>query len=271
MEILHLLLRILLRLEEKSTEAAGILPMRRVESAAEGDPDAGMIMAEGGRVCWASSPHSSRRLSDLLLEHSGISRSQIERVFQFCRRTKKPLGEHMVSLGILTRDQLREALLAHTTAALLTLGQGLQKGEVVPTPFQRSPERSYNPMFTFSALELVVAMIHQDPELRVVVGPPPPSFERSAPRVRYAVCFWETAWPELPAVPILCGGDALDSNLGEALEIFRVCRNHENLAVPSETEMHPSQALVHRDGYGWLASYVQPFLCLYRLDHRSEL
>jgi hypothetical protein len=271
METLHLLLRILLRLEEKSAETAGILPMRRAGSAVEDAPDAGMIMAEGGRVCWASSPHSSRRLSDLLLDHSGISRSQIERVFQFCRRTGKPLGEHMVSLGILTRELLREALLSHTTAALLTLGQGLQKGEVAPTPFQRSPERSYNPMFTFSALELVVAMIRQDPELQVAVGSPPTSFARRASRVRYAICFWETAWSDLPAVPVLYGGDALDAKLGEALQIFRLCRSDEHLAVPGGTESHSSKVLLHQDGYGWLASYGPPFLCLYRLDHRSEM
>lgn len=271
MEILHLLLRILLRLEAKSAETAGILPMRRTESAPEDDPDAGMIMAEGGRVCWASSPHSSRRLSDLLLEHSGISRSQIERVFQFCRRTGKPLGEHMVSLGILTREQLREALLSHTTAALLTLGQGMQKGEVAPTPFQRNAERSYNPMFTFSALELVVAMIHQDPALQVAVGSPPASFAGRAPRVRYAVCFWETAWPDLPAVPVLCSGEAVDSKLGEALQIFHLCRSDAHLAVPGGTESRSTKVLVKRDGYDWLASHGPPFLCLYRLDHRSEM
>jgi len=269
METLHLLLRILLRLEDKSAEAAGILPMRLGKNGPEGDQEAGMIMAEGGRVCWASSPLSTSRLSDLLLDHSGISRSQIERVFQFCRRTGKPLGEHMVSLGILTRKQLREALLSHTTAALLTLGRGMGKGEVVPTPFQRSPERSYNPMFTFSALELVVAMIRQEPEFRVAVGHPPATFGQLAPRARYALCLLETGWDKLPAIPVDGSREALELSLGEALQLFRSGR--PLVAPPTEgATAYPSNTMVRHRDHGWLASYLPPHLCLYRTDHPGD-
>ena len=265
MESLHLLLRILLRLEEKSVGTAGVLPVHLRQLRSGDNQQAGMIMAEGGRLCWASSPRASSRLSDLLLAVSGISRGQIEKVFQFCRRTGKPLGEHMVSLGILTRDQLRDALLSHTTAALFSLGRLMEIGEASPAHFRASDDRTYNPMFTFSALELVVEMLQREPDLRVAAGPAPPTFERWTPQVQHAICFLETAWEDIPGIPIRYRG-AVDMSLGDALQLFRHCRDPAESPALAATASHPAGTVVRHGDQSWLASYSAPHLCLFRVD-----
>ena len=271
MDTLRLLMRLLLRLEEASTEVAGILPIRLRKKDAGGSDRPGMIMAEGGRICWASSPRATSRLSDLLVSISGISRNQIEKVFQFCRRTKRPLGEHMVSLGILTQEQLREALLSHTIAALLGLGQWILKGAMSPEPFRRNQERSYHPTFRFSALELVVEMIRRDPELKVALGHPPSTFKRWGPQVLQAICFRETKWKDIPGIPVRCEGDCIELGLKEALQIFR---HSQSLVAPpalAAAEIHPYSTVVRNGDHGWLASHSTPHLCLYRVDSPSEL
>jgi hypothetical protein len=271
MDTLRLLLRLLLRLEEASAETAGILPVRLRNKEAGGGETTGMIMAEGARICWASSPRITRRLSDLLLATSGISKEQIEKVFQFCRRTGKPLGEHMVSLGILTQDQLREALLSHTISAFLALGHLIRSGEASPEPFQRNQERSYNPTFRFSALELVLEMIRREPELGVALGHRPKTFGRWGSKVRQAICFRETDWDDIPGIPVGCQSNRIDMSLAEALQIFR---HGQSLVEPpglAAAAVHPYSIVIRNGTHGWLASHIAPHLCLYEVDSPGEM
>jgi hypothetical protein len=272
MDVLILLLRLLLRLEEASADTAGILP---ISLRANGGPyvstGEGMIMAEGGRVCWASSPRSPHRLSDILMSISGISKAQIEKVFQFCRKTGQPLGEHMVSLGILTREQLREALLQHSTAALLRLGHLIQGGVAVPEHFQVNKERSYSPMFRFSGLELAVEMIRREPELGVALGRPPESFQRWGPKAQNAVCFRETGREDIPGVPIGCFCQGLDLTLREAMEIFHAGRELAEPAALLSADIHPFSTVVRNQKRAWLTSHTSPHLCVYQVEKPALL
>lgn len=111
---------------------------------------AGTVFVERGRVCWAAARGLSRRLSQLLGERASVPPNAMETHFAWCKSRRVPLGEHLVTTGVLKPRDLREALLVHTVESLLCLC-----GSDARASFRPRSGEGYNPRFTFATAELV--------------------------------------------------------------------------------------------------------------------
>src|SRR3954470_20482277 len=90
---------------------SGALVRRRADGTT-----AGAILADSGRVCWARSAGQRARMSDLLLAAPGqrMTREVLEQAVRVCREQHRPLGEYLLTLGLVGAETLRAALLRHT-------------------------------------------------------------------------------------------------------------------------------------------------------------
>ncbi|MCA9603974.1 MAG: hypothetical protein KC619_00135 [Myxococcales bacterium] len=137
--------RLLLDVEELPATEVGALVVER------GHGREGAILIEGGRVCWAAAERMPRRLSDLLIGRAdGLDAAGLQQIYRRCRSEGRPFGECLVAGGLITADGLRAALLDHTVDALATLA-GLPGTKHL---WMSRAERSYDPRFTFSTMEL---------------------------------------------------------------------------------------------------------------------
>lgn len=165
------LIRQLERIESLPSTASGAFVV--------GDKECmGTICVEHGQVCWAVSKGMARRLTDLLCEHdaTGRRRSQLEDIYQRCRKEGMPLGQTLVNLQLVSAQGLRSALARQTVESLMRLSPHLDD-----EPAWVSHEAgSYQAMFTFDPVEtasLIGAELHPESgraaarELRTVVPP----------------------------------------------------------------------------------------------------
>lgn len=114
-----------------------------------GEPE-GAVFVERGRVCWAAARGLSRRLSELLIARSALSAVDLEDFFWACRARGERFGEALVSRGIVTGDQLRTALLQHSTESLSLLCRTGMSGSWKPRSVG-----GYSPQFTFGTAEVL--------------------------------------------------------------------------------------------------------------------
>ncbi len=114
------------------------------------DGPRGTVFVEGGRVCWAAARGLARRLSELLGARAALAPAAMESLFQQCKAERIPLGEHLVSRGVLSAAQLREALLQHTIESLRHVCIVEGRGAWCP-----HPGAGYSPRFTFATAEVV--------------------------------------------------------------------------------------------------------------------
>ncbi len=84
-----------------------------------GDGGEGVVLMEGGRVCWANHSQSGR-LTDEIERRYGIEHAVIDRVVRTCRETGTPFGVALVEEGWITNDQLASALREHTCRSILS-------------------------------------------------------------------------------------------------------------------------------------------------------
>ncbi|MFO0676223.1 MAG: hypothetical protein U0169_06795 [Polyangiaceae bacterium] len=113
----------------------------------------GTVFIERGNVCWAAARGFSRRLGELLAARAGLGLEAMEAKYEACRANGTPLGEYLVSEGILDADELRVALLHHTVESL----RHLAASESSAT-WQPRTGRSYAPRFTFGTSELLATL-----------------------------------------------------------------------------------------------------------------
>lgn len=113
---------------------------------------AGAILADSGRVCWARSARQRTRMSDLLLAvpGQGLTREVLEQAVRTCRQQHRPLGEHLLTLGLVDESALRAALLRHTCEAVLDLAQ-----EDTPWEWLEHRGPGYNAALTFSPVDVL--------------------------------------------------------------------------------------------------------------------
>lgn len=139
---------------------SGALVRRRPDGSA-----AGAILADSGRVCWARSAGQRARMSDLLLANPGqrLTREVLEQAVRACREQRRPLGEYLLTLGLVDADTLRSALLRHTCEAVLDLADEDTQWEWLE---HRGP--GYNAALTFSPAD-VLSGVHAlcAPDLQV--------------------------------------------------------------------------------------------------------
>jgi hypothetical protein len=114
------------------------------------DGPIGAVFVESGRVCWAAARGLARRLSDLLAASARLESSEMEAHYRHCKRVGAPLGEHLVSAGIVTAEGLRGALLRHTAESLSVL---CAPGHAARWISRR--RSGYSPRFTFRTPELL--------------------------------------------------------------------------------------------------------------------
>jgi hypothetical protein len=83
----------------------------------------GVAFVEAGRLCWVAAEGLAPRLTTILIErsHGALSRARVEEVFRECQESKRPIGERLVELGLLSAGGLRAALLDHTLESLESL------------------------------------------------------------------------------------------------------------------------------------------------------
>jgi hypothetical protein len=126
---------------------SGALVRRRPDGSA-----AGAILADSGRVCWARSAGQRARMSDLLLADPAqrLTREVLEQAVRACREQHRPLGEYLLTLGLVGTDTLRSALLRHTCEALLELANQDTHWEWLE---HRGP--GYNAALTFSPADVL--------------------------------------------------------------------------------------------------------------------
>lgn len=138
------------RVEQLTPGATGAL------LCAAGSELAGTVLLENGRVCWASSARMRRRLTDLLLEQSRppLDRARLEAVYRRGRDSGEPLGETLVTLGLVTRDGLRSALLRHSAEAMLSIAAC----DALSFAFVEHRKRRYDATFTFPPAEVLASL-----------------------------------------------------------------------------------------------------------------
>lgn len=114
------------------------------------DGPRGTVFVERGRICWAAARGLARRLTELLGARASLSSSEMESLFVMCKEQRIPLGEHLVSRGVLSASALREALLQHTVESLRFLCSAGARGAWSPRE-----GAGYSPRFTFATAELL--------------------------------------------------------------------------------------------------------------------
>ena len=109
----------------------------------------GAVFVEGGRVCWAAAHGLAPRLTQLLMAPSGLDAGAMEHLYRRCKHERAPLGEFLVARGIVRPEDLRAALLQHTTESLDALCEERTLASWYPRP------GGYNARFTFKTSELL--------------------------------------------------------------------------------------------------------------------
>lgn len=115
-------------------------------------PHAGVVLFDGGRVCWAAVPGAGRRLIDLVCRHAAVARGEIAAAYAACRARGVPFGELLVERKLVEPDELRDLLLRHTSETLVMLAE--RDAEPVWVPHRGS---GYQPRFTFTLPEIAAS------------------------------------------------------------------------------------------------------------------
>jgi hypothetical protein len=115
-------------------------------------PQAGVVLFDDGRVCWAAVPGAGRRLIDLVCAHAAVSRRQVEAAYAECRARGVPFGELLVERELIDAAELRALLLRHTSETLVTLAE--RDAEPVWVPHRGA---GYRPRYTFTLPEVAAS------------------------------------------------------------------------------------------------------------------
>lgn len=132
--------------DELGASATGEL----VVSEVGGGEASGALFVECGRICWAAARGLARRLTECLAQRAAIAGRELETVFLACKAERTPFGEALVTRGILSAGDLREALLEHTCDSLRCLFAASARAVWKPRA-----GNGYSPRFTFTTAELV--------------------------------------------------------------------------------------------------------------------
>lgn len=118
-----------------------------------------VVLVENNAVCWATTPQMRWRLTDLLRHQAQppLPRSQLEAIYAQCRAESTPLGESLVSSGLISASGLRASLKQHNAEALALIALS-SEGALSFTPHKRS---RYDARFSFSTTELLARMAEQ--------------------------------------------------------------------------------------------------------------
>lgn len=115
----------------------------------------GAMLVERGRICWAVCNDCPNRLTDLLVaESESLTNDQVNALVVECRRDHVPLGETLLTRGLISQPVLHRALLLHTCESL----DHLLREEIVPWTWVDHAHAGYDPLLTFSPIEILVGL-----------------------------------------------------------------------------------------------------------------
>ncbi len=112
------------------------------------------VYMQGGRIAWARDSLHRRAFTEHLKEHAGLDQASVEEVLAECRRTRRPLGETLVSWKLATRDQVRAAI-RHQMVQALNMVEDADPCRALF--LERAEDKQYDPQLTFQLSELVSA------------------------------------------------------------------------------------------------------------------
>lgn len=118
-----------------------------------------VVLVENNAVCWATSPQMSQRLTDLLRHQAQppVPRGSLEHLYAQCRADGTPLGERLVSSGLVTASGLRASLKQHNAEALALIALAAEE----PAEFTPHKLSRYDARFSFSTTELLARLAEQ--------------------------------------------------------------------------------------------------------------
>jgi predicted regulator of Ras-like GTPase activity (Roadblock/LC7/MglB family) len=111
------------------------------------------VYLQGGRVAWASDSIHRHAFTRYLKEHARLDEASIDAVLGECRRTKRPIGETLMTWNLATRDDVRAAIRHQMMLALQFFQFGCDDPHAVF--LERTQYRRYDPSLTFHLSELI--------------------------------------------------------------------------------------------------------------------
>lgn len=118
--------------------------------------DDGVILLQSRRICWAVAANMQKRLTDILCQQKNppLPRAAMEALFRQCKGDGKPIGEALVSSGLLSEAQLRSALAFHSGEAVARIAHARRR----PTGFLPHTKTGYDARFVFQSVELLASL-----------------------------------------------------------------------------------------------------------------
>jgi len=115
--------------------------------------DDGVILLQNRRICWAVAASMPKRLTDILCQQKNppLPRAAMEALFKQCKESGLPIGEALVSSGLLSEGELRKALAFHNGEAVSRIARARRR----PTGFLPHSKTGYDARFVFQAVELL--------------------------------------------------------------------------------------------------------------------
>lgn len=151
---IQLVSELLQHVESLPTTATGVLSFG----------DDGVILLQNRRICWAVAANMQKRLTDLLCQQKNppLERAAMEALFRQCKEGGKPIGEALVSSGLLSEAQLRSALAFHSGEAIARIARARRR----PTGFLPHTKTGYDARFVFQSVELLASLAaSREPEM----------------------------------------------------------------------------------------------------------
>jgi hypothetical protein len=228
----------------------------------------GRLVAQKGRICWVMAKGRGATLSEILTGETGVPRETLEEIFRTAKAEGIPFCEKLASFDLVEGDSVRRALRNQAGAALASLAWTRNQEELACS-IGRIPHLSYDPRFTFDALELLQAAIQQSKELKRDLGRLPFTYARLAPKLQAAICFRESPSGDVPLVPVSCWCRR-SIGIGDALDL---AYSGLSATQPSDlvaSEISPIALISHGNSECWLCSYTEPYLCLFQIDTQAQ-
>jgi len=210
----------------------------------------GAVFVESGRVCWAAARGLAPRLTQLLMEPSGLDAAGMEDIYRRCKLERAPIGEFLVARGIVRPDDLRAALLQHTTESLDVLCDERTVASWWPRP------GGYNARFTFKTSELLAHWFaHRHGSTRERLGQTLDTFSSSVPGE------WGALFVRVPSVaaplPLIVRGALPEKSFSvlrvgkwaaSALDVAATFQSEDVLVTAMESGGTTLVAWRHEDG-----------------------
>ena len=151
-------LRLLSFIDELPAGATGILHFG----------EHGIILLDSRKICWAVASTMRIRLTDILRNQSTppLPREAVEDIFRGCKDNGRPIGEALVTSGLVTEAGLRAALFKHNGEAIAQLA----RANATPDGFTVHSSTTYDPKYAFSPCEVLATLGSLDDPARAIAA-----------------------------------------------------------------------------------------------------